>query len=112
MAGQAYIWIFDLITFVVLSAAFYLCTKVTKKFYGGSFTSALPYLLISIALRMVSSLLALALGMALPGTAEIDAPYLLGIQIIVVISNVFILMAIYQIYITHFVTQGFVEGKK
>ncbi len=112
MIGQIYIWIFDLMTFFVLAAAFYLCAKVSKKLYGGKFTSALPYLLVSITLRMVASLLELAFSLSLPSTTDIDAPYLIGIQLIVMVSNVFILMAVYQIYMTHFVTEGFVEGKQ
>lgn len=98
-----------LIVGIIFIIAMTMGFRLLKKLYGGRFTTAIPYLLIGIFLL---------LGMVLLDQVDVFYPslnsdssdaYGHGIQILQLISTLFFIKALYEIYQARFATEGFID---
>lgn len=106
-----------LIVGIIFIVAMTMGFRLLKKLYGGRFTTAIPYLLIGISLL---------LGMVVLDQVDVLYPslnsgtsdaYGHGIQVLQLISTLFFIKALYEIYQARFATEGFIDfsikgGKK
>ncbi|MBS3068124.1 hypothetical protein J4450_05450 [Candidatus Micrarchaeota archaeon] len=100
--------ILDLLSLGTYAVTLMLGITLTKKLYGGKFTSALPYLLAAIFLIFFVNILNIFIFFWFPTTATTQV-LKASIQIIVIIAGVMLLMASYKIYLLKYATTGFLK---
>lgn len=110
VGGMDICMIFSVIILIIFGIALYMGFKLVKKLYGGRFTSALPYLLMAIA--MLFGMEALCLFGDFYGVVGETPLFAHGIQMLQLLAGVFFISALYQIYQTRFATAGFIGGEK
>lgn len=116
MAGEAEITIggvsvcaiLSLIIVTIFGVALYMGFNLVKKLYGGRFTSALPYLLMAVALLFCMEVLCL-FGDFYTAIGETTL-FAHGIQMLQLVAGVFFISALYQIYQARFAMSGFMGG--
>ncbi len=97
------------IAMIVYVIAIIMCYRLSKKLYGGRYTSSLPYFLASMSLF---------LGMVILDQVDLffselnsSSAYLYSIQALQLMAGVFLILALYQIYQLRYMTEGFKEVK-
>lgn len=100
-----------LLTIAVYFVALYNIFVLTKKIYGGRFSSLLPYLSAGTALLLLKAIFEGVSQSLFPVFQEIEA-FHAGLGVIQIMAGVFFLSAFYQLYHIRFATVGFLEKKK
>lgn len=97
-----------LIVAIVFIVAMVMGFRLLKKLYGGRFTNALPYLLVGISLLLGMVILD-QVDMIYPAlNSDLSDAYAHGLQLFQLVSTIFFIKALYEIYQARFVTEGFV----
>jgi hypothetical protein len=109
MAGLHFIDnIIDIIAIVISIYTLYLGFRVTKKLYGGKFTSVLPPLMGSFALIFLKAILEIIFETFVHELSE-SLIFTFSIQILQVVAGILLINALYQLYQVSFATAGFIE---
>ena len=103
--------ILDLLNMGAYAVVLMLGVSLTKKLYGGKFTSALPYLLAAIFLIFFGNILNIFIFFWFPTTAKTQV-LKASIQIITIIAGTMLLMASYKLYLMRYATAGFMKNIK
>ena len=106
MGGVIFELIVHSLLAVVYIIAMVLCYRLIKKLYGGKFTSSLPYLFIGISLFL--GLIVLDVLDVIFYVLESSELYAHSIMAIQVLAGFFFIKALYEIYQSRFVTEGFI----
>ena len=99
--------IVDIVAILISVYSLYLGFRLTKKLYGGKFTSVLPPLIGSFALIFLKAILELVFETLLPELGE-SLIFIFSIQMLQVVAGILLLNALYQLYQVSFATSGFV----
>lgn len=109
MAIELFDLILDFILVVLFGYSFYLGFVITKKLYGGRFTSALPPLVGAVAVLFMQRLVEFIFEFI--GGEEAEIEFLFGLQILQVAAGFLLIAALYKLYQAGFATSGFFGGK-
>jgi hypothetical protein len=105
--------IYELVLHVILVALFgyglLLGFSLTKRLYGGKFTSVLPPLIASLALLLFIQILEFSFGYLTPYAETME--FVFGVQMLQILAGVFLINALYRLYQINFATSGFFGGK-
>lgn len=105
MAAFSIDLILDILLVLIFGIATSQAFRLSKKLYGGRFTTALPYLAISLAILFIMPLILLIVGWYLPIKNSVE--YWAGLLAVQIVAGIFLLNALYQIYESKFATEGF-----
>ncbi len=110
MAAQNLGLVIDVVSILIYTITFYQLLNLTKKLYGGRFTSLIPPLSVGIYLLLIKSILVFITRLLFPAFSQLSS-FLLGIQTLTIIAGLFFLTAFYQLYQISFATTGFFGGR-
>ena len=99
----------DLTVVILLGYSLYFGFKLTKKLYGGRFTSVLPELIGVITLLFIQRLIE-AIFEFLPREAG-NIEFIFALQTLQIMAGVFLIRLLHQLYQTGFATSGIFRGK-
>ena len=100
--------ILDIAAILISAYSLYLGFKLTKKLYGGKFTSVLPPLIGSFALIFLKAVFEIAFEALFQELGE-SLIFIFSIQMLQVVAGILLLNALYQLYQVSFATAGFIE---
>ena len=100
--------IVDIIAILISIYSLYLGFKLTKKLYGGKFTSVLPPLIGSFALIFLKAIFEIVFETLLPELSE-SLIFVFSIQMLQIMAGILMITALYQLYQVSFATAGFIE---
>ena len=100
--------IVDIVAILISIYSLYLGFKLTKKLYGGKFTSVLPPLIGSFALIFLKAIFEMVFETLLPELGE-SLIFVFSIQMLQVVAGILLINALYQLYQVSFATAGFIE---
>lgn len=84
---------------------------LTKKLYGGKFSSTLPYLLAAIFLIFLGNIFNIFMFFWFPTTPTTQA-LKTSIQILTIIAGIMLISASYKLYLLRYATAGFIKKDK
>ena len=93
---------------IVYFVALYKIFILTKKIYGGKFSSLIPQLSAGTSLLLLRATFVGGTQPFLPFLREIGA-YQAGLNVIQIIAGIFFISVFYQLYHIRFATAGFFE---
>ncbi|MBS3100689.1 hypothetical protein A2641_00990 [Candidatus Nomurabacteria bacterium RIFCSPHIGHO2_01_FULL_37_25] len=100
--------IVDIVAILISVYSLYMGFRLTKKLYGGKFTSVLPPLIASFALIFMKAIFELIFENLLPELGE-SLVFIFSIQMLQIIAGILLINALYQLYQVSFATAGFIE---
>ena len=100
--------IVDIVAILISIYSLYLGFKLTKKLYGGKFTSVLPPLIGSFGLIFLKAVFEIVFETLLPELGE-GLIFVFSIQMLQIVAGILLLNALYQLYQVSFATAGFIE---
>ena len=102
--------VIDGLAIIVYFVALYKIFTLTKKIYGGRFSSLIPHLSAGTSLLLLKAIFEGGAQSLFPFLREIGA-FQAGLNVIQIIAGIFFISVFYQLYHIRFVTAGFFEKK-
>ena len=96
---------------IVYFVALYKIFVLTKKIYGGKFSSLIPYLSAGTALLLLKSIFNGVAKLIFPAFQEMGA-FQAWLDVTQIMAGIFFLSAFYHLYHIRFATIGFIEKKE
>jgi len=81
--------------------------SLTRKLYGGKFTSSLPYLISGIFLIFVMVIFDIFIFFWIPSITAETQLLKSSIDILAIVSGLFLIVASYKLYLLKYATEGF-----
>lgn len=103
--------ILDSAIIIIYLATFFLILKLSKKLYGGRFTTVIPPLVAGVALLLSQSILTLTTEIFFEEIRNLES-FKFGVQVLQLVSGILFVAAFYKFYEIIYATVGFFEEKQ